>query len=354
VTDLDDAGALRAGDPRGMLAIVASLPQQCRDGYATGLSVGGLPATDGLTAVTYCGMGGSAVAGDILRALYRDRLGIPIDVHRGAALPAYCGPHTLVVCASYSGNTAETLACFREAVRRGCRVIAIASGGTLAAEAGDAGVAVVPAPTGFMPRAALGHLALGALGVLESVGLLPRAADDVDETVEELTALAARLGPHVPRADNPAKELAWQLGDRVPVIWGAEGIGAVAAARWKTQCNENAKLPAWSASLPELDHNEVVGWSSRMGEPFAIIALRHEGESNDAAARFPASLEIARAAGAITETVWGAGRSALARLASLILMGDFVSTYAGLSRGIDPSPIAAIDRLKAALAEAGG
>jgi glucose/mannose-6-phosphate isomerase len=354
VTDLDDAGALAAGDPGGMLAIVAALPDDCRTGYATGLAVQGLPATDGITAVTYCGMGGSAVAGDILRALYRERLGVPLDVHRGSLLPAYCGPHTLVVCSSYSGNTAETLACFREALRRGCRVIAITSGGTLAAEAHGAGLAVVPAPGGFMPRAALGHLAFGALGVLESIGLLPRAADDVGETVDELTALAARLGPHIPRADNPAKELAWQVGDRVPVIWGAEGIGAVAAARWKTQCNENAKLPAWSASLPELDHNEVVGWTHPAGEAFAVIALRHEGEPADAAVRFPLSLDIARESGAVTETVWGAGRSPLARLCSLILMGDFVSTYAGLSRGVDPSPIAAIDKLKAALVEATG
>jgi glucose/mannose-6-phosphate isomerase len=353
VTDLDDLRALSDGDPGGMLATVAALPSQCSEGYSAGRAVPDLPSVDDVTAVTYCGMGGSAVAGDVLRALYRERLGVPFDVSRGSVLPAYCGPHTLVIASSYSGGTAETLACFREAVSRGCRVIAIASGGPMVSEARAGGYAVVPAPPGFMPRAALGHIAFGAIGALEAVGLLPQAASDVEGTVTELTALAGRLGPDVPRASNDAKELAWQIGDRVPVIWGAEGLGAVAAARWKTQFNENAKIPAWCSSLPELDHNEVVGWTRPAGDAFMVIALRHEEEPADVAARFPISLDIAREAGAVTAEEWAAGHSALIRLFSLILMGDFTSTYLGLLRGADPSPISAIERLKAALAEAG-
>jgi glucose/mannose-6-phosphate isomerase len=349
VTDLDDLGALRAGDPGGMLASVAALPADCAAGYAAGLAVGDLPSVDDVTSITFCGMGGSAVAGDVLRALYRERLGVPFDVHRSPTLPAYCAPRTLVIASSYSGTTAETLACFREAVARGCRIIVLSSGGPLASEARDGGYAVIPAPPGSMPRAALGHLAFGAIGALETVGLLPAAAADVDETVRELTALAARLGPDVPRNDNDAKELAWQLGDRVPVIWGADGIGAVAAARWKTQCNENAKMPAWSSALPELDHNEVVGWTRPAGEGAMVVALRHEDEHPEVAARFAPSLGLAREAGAVTAEEWAAGRSSLARLFSLILMGDFTSTYAGLLRGVDPTPVAAIDRLKAAL-----
>jgi glucose/mannose-6-phosphate isomerase len=353
VTDLDDLGALRAGDPGGMLDIVAALPAHAREGYAAGRAVTDLPSVDDVSAVIFCGMGGSAVAGDILRALYRHRLGVPFDVHRSPVLPAYCGPHTFVIASSYSGSTAETLACFREAVVRGCRVIALSSGGPLAAEARQAGYAVVPAPPGFMPRAALGHLAFGAIGALESVGLLPPAAGEVEETVSELTAIAGRLGPEVPRASNDAKELAWQLGDRVPVIWGGEGIASVAAARWKTQFNENAKVPAWASSLPELDHNEVVGWTRPAGDGYMVIALRDEDEHPDVAARFPLSLDIAREAGCVTAEEWAAGRSALARLSSLILMGDFSSTSAALARAADPTPIGAIDRLKTALTEAG-
>ncbi|MBA3690120.1 MAG: bifunctional phosphoglucose/phosphomannose isomerase [Actinobacteria bacterium] len=351
MTDLDDLEVLRGGDPGGMLATVADLPSQCAQGYSSGRGVADLPSVDDVTAVTFCGMGGSAVAGDVLRTLYRERLGVPFDVSRGPTLPAYCGPHTLVIASSYSGETSETLACFREAVSRGCRVIALSSGGTMASEAREGGYAVVPAPSGLMPRAALGHIAFGAISALESVGLVPQAASDVEATVTELTALAGSLGPDVPRDSNDAKELAWRIGDRVPVVWGAEGPGAVAAARWKTQFNENAKIPAWWSSLPELDHNEVVGWTRPTGDPFMVIALRHEDEHTDVAARFPLSLDIAREAGAVTAEQWAAGSSALARLFSLILMGDFTSTYLGLLRGADPSPIAAIVKLKAALAE---
>lgn len=349
---LDDATGLRAGDPGRMLEAVAAIPQNCRQGYAFGLDAPGLPSGDGISAVTFCGMGGSAVAGDVLRTLYRDRLIVPIDVNRGPELPAYCGPHTLVVCSSYSGETAETLSCFRRALERGSRVIAVTSGGTLEALAVRAGLGVVKVPGGFPPRAAFGYIAFSVLGAIEATGLLPPLGTDVEEATSELDKLVERLGPDVPREDNPAKELAWAVGDRVPVVWGAEGFAAVAAARWKTQFNENAKVPAWSSSLPELDHNEVVGWRSPTAESTFVIALRHEGEHPDVAVRFPISLEIVREAGAVTDEVWGAGRTSMARLLSLVLMGDYSTVYHALAHGVDPTPIVAIDRLKAALAGA--
>ncbi len=163
--------------------------------------------------------------------------------------------------------------------------------------------------------------------------------------------MAVALGAERPVADNPAKRMAIAMGDRLPVIWGAEGIGAVAAARWKTQMNENAKVPAWASSLPELDHNEVVGWSDGVGERFYLIVLRHDGEHPDVASRFPLSVEIAQESGVLAGEVWASGRSALSRLLTLVMMGDFTSTYLGLWRGVDPTPIDAIARLKDALAE---
>lgn len=349
--DLDDPGALAAADPGGMLGAVAGLAGQCSEGYRAGLDVEGLPVGDGITAVAFCGMGGSAVAGDVIRVLYAERLRVPIQVVRTPVLPEFCGPHTFVLCSSYSGNTAETLACFEEAVRRGSRVIAVTSGGELARRAREEGVAIVPAPEGFMPRAALGHLALGSLGALEAAGVVPTLAADVEETSGELSALAAALGPEVRVPDNPAKRMAIAMGDRFPVIWGAEGIGAAAAARWKTQMNENAKVPAWASAIPELDHNEVVGWSQGVGERFYLVALRHEGEHPDMAERFPMSIEIAQESGLLAGEVRASGRSALARLLTLVMMGDYTSSYLGLWRGVDPTPVDAIARLKASLAE---
>jgi glucose/mannose-6-phosphate isomerase len=349
IVDLDDSGAVRGHDPSGMLAAIGELGSHCREGYSTGMGASALPDLEDVRGVVFCGMGGSAVAGDVMRSVFRDRLGVPVEVNRSPELPEHAGPHTLVVASSYSGNTSETLAAFREATKRGCRAIVVSSGGTITDEAGEAGAPIVRVPGGFQPRAALGWLAFTALGALEAAGLMPPLAEDVAEAAGEVDARATVCGPGAPTSDNPAKQLAEAIDERIPVIWGAEGIGAAAAARWKTQCNENGKVPAWWASMSELDHNEVVGWTAPFGGKHAVIALRHEAEDPEIAARFPLSLEIAADAGADTHEVWATGRSALARLMSLIALGDFTSAYIGIRKGIDPTPVDVIQRLKAAL-----
>lgn len=349
--DLDDPATLSRADPGGMLDAVTALPDHCREGYRAGREAHDLPDADGVTSILVVGMGGSAVAGDVLGALASPRLGIPVQVVRGGDLPEHCGIHTLVIASSYSGGTAETLAVFEEAVRRGSRLVAIASGGELARRAEELRAGRVAVPAGFMPRAAFGFLTLGVLGALEVMGVVPAVPEDLDEAEGLLREVLEENGPDAPSGRNPAKELARSIGDRVPVVWGAEGIGAVAATRWKTQFNENAKVPAFASEIPELDHNEVVGWSPGRGEGFALIALRHEGEPADVAARFPLSIEIVRASGAAVHEVRARGRSALARLLTLTLQGDLVATYLGIARGEDPSPIEAIAGLKRALAE---
>jgi glucose/mannose-6-phosphate isomerase len=348
--DLDDRAAIARTDAAGMLGTIGDLGAHAAAGYAAGRSVTGLPSIEGVTSIVFCGMGGSAVAGDVLKQTFRDRLIAPVDVNRSPILPAYAGPHTLVIVSSFSGETSETLAAAREAVARGCRVLAITSGGSLGELCADRGIAVAPVPAGFQPRAALGHLTFAMLGALETAGLVPALGADVAETTETLASSAAALGPDVPVASNPAKELAVWLGDRVPVIWGAEGIGAVAAMRWKTQMNENGKVPAWHAAMSELDHNEVVGWTAPYGERHAIIALRSTHEHPELAARFALSADIARAAGAEVREVEAPALGPLASLLALIHVGDFASCYVGLGRGVDPTPVDVITKLKAALA----
>ncbi|MCA1727800.1 MAG: bifunctional phosphoglucose/phosphomannose isomerase [Actinobacteria bacterium] len=343
-------------DPQRMLDAVLSLPEHCRRGYAVGRETPGLPSGDGVTTITVYGMGGSGVSGDLVRSLFRERLAIPIDVVKGPVLPEYCQKDTLVVCSSYSGETAETLSCFEEAARRGCRALAISTGGTLAARAEEASIPLVRIPAEVpVPRAALGFLAFGLLGALEAIGIVPPLESEVQHTVRVLADLAGGFRPDADGVTgNRAAALAESIGDRHPVIWGADGIGAVAAGRWKTQMNENAKVAAWASVLPELDHNEVVGWSAGQGERFFVIALRHEEEHPDVAARFPVSLQIASESGAGHEEVHAEGASPLARLLSLIMTGDATSVYLAYLRGVDPTPIEAIDRIKAALAEEGG
>ncbi len=350
MTDLDDPQALRLADPQSMLEAVLDMPNDCRAAYDSARATEVLPSAEGVTSLTFCGMGGSAVSGDVVRSVFLERLGIPVEVNRSPVLPGHCGSQTLVVCSSYSGNTAETLAAFRAANERGCRVLVVTSGGTIADEAAELGVAIVRVPDGYQPRAALGHLGFASLGALEAMGILPQLRTDVDEAIAEVGAVVAAMGPDVPSADNAAKMLATKIGDRSPVIWGADGIGSVAAARWKTQMNENGKLPAFWSSMSELDHNEVVGWTAPFGERFFVVGLRHDGEDPQLPPRFPLSFDIVRAAGGEVEEVHARGASALARLMSLIIVGDLTSVYLAIGRGVDPTPVPVIERLKATLA----
>ena len=350
MTDLDDPQALRMADPQGMLDAVLGMPNDCRAAYDSARSVEELPSAEGVASVTFCGMGGSAVSGDVVRSVFLERLGLPVEVNRSPVLPEHCDPGTLVVCSSYSGNTAETLSAFRAAMERGCRVLVVTSGGTIADEAAAQGIATVRVPPGFQPRAALGHLGFASLGALEAMGILPPLETDVIEAVAEVRTAITEMGPDVPTADNPAKTLATKIGERFPVIWGADGIGSVAAARWKTQMNENGKVPAFWSSMSELDHNEVVGWTAPFGERFFVVGLRHDGEDPQLAPRFPLSYDIVRAAGGEVEEVPARGASALARLMSLVIIGDLTSVYLAIGRGVDPTPVPVIERLKAALA----
>jgi glucose/mannose-6-phosphate isomerase len=350
VTDLDDPQAIRMADPQGMLEAVLGMPNDCRAAYDSARLVEQLPSAEGVTSVTFCGMGGSAVSGDVVRSVFLERLGLPVEVNRSPVLPEHCGSHSLVVCSSYSGNTAETLTAFRAALGRGCRVLVVTSGGTIADEAAEHGIATVLVPPGFQPRAALGHLGFASLGALETMGILPPLATDVSEAIAEIHAVMGEMGPSISSTDNPAKALATKIGDRSPVIWGADGIGSVAAARWKTQMNENGKLPAFWSSMSELDHNEVVGWTAPFGERYLVVGLRHDGEDPQLAPRFPLSYDIVRAAGGEVEEVAARGTSSLARLMSLVSIGDLTSVYLAIGRGIDPTPVPVIERLKAALA----
>ena len=348
--DLNDPAALAAADPSGMLGAIRRLPDDAESGFGAGLAAGTgeLPRADDLHSVTFCGMGGSAVAGDVMRALFASRLSVPIDTVRSGDLPAHAESRTMVIATSYSGNTAETLAAFTEAVERGCRVIAITSGGELAARAANANVPVVTVPGGGQPRAALGTLAFTTLGLLEALGLVARQQGDVDEAVRVMRGLAAHLGPDEP--SNLAKQLAERIGEKTPVVWGAEGLGAVAAMRWKCQINENGKLPAFAASMSELDHNEIVGWTDGSGEDFFLLTLRHAGEDAEIARRFVLSRELVEGPAQLASfEIEATGSSPLARLFSLIITGDFVSAYLGLGRGIDPTPVEVIESLKRAL-----
>ena len=266
---LDDPGRLRALDPGGTLGQVAGLGRQLRRGYRTAAGPTGLPSGDGVRAVVVCGMGGSGVAGDVLRGLYADRVPIPIVVDKAYALPEFAGPHTLVTALSFSGNTEETLAAYGEAIARGCRVVAVSAGGELAERAGADGVTHVPLPTDVpMPRMAVGDLSASLIGALEAMGLVPAAHEEVEEAASLVDDLAGRLGPDRPLADNVSKELAAWIGERTPVVWGSEGLAEAPAATVPDPGQRERKgagvLRGALRAGPQRDRGMVRGFGARL------------------------------------------------------------------------------------------
>lgn len=349
---LDDREALAATGPRTMLSLAAALGEHLGVGYSTGRDLPAIPSAEGLRAVVLCGMGGSGVAGDVARAVFGSGLSIPVAVVKGYRLPAFCDHDTLVLASSFSGNTDETVSAYREAVARGCRVIAASAGGELAALAEADGVPHLPLPADIpMPRAAFAYLVGGPIGILEALELIPPVGEEVARASALLGTLAERFGPGVPRDQNEAMQLAEWIGDRVPVIWGSEGLGEAAALRWKGQVNENAKGPAWASVLPELDHNEVQGWSEGMGAGHAAIVLRHPGEIPGMPKRIEATIDAVRPSGLDVRQVHAFGSSPLEWLFSLVTMADFATIYLGVLRGRDPMPIPVLTGLKRRLAE---
>ena len=342
---LDDEQALRAGDPSGLLEAFLSMPGQLLPAYRSGAAaiVGG----DQPASIAFCGMGGSGAAGDAVAALLRDVVAIPMSMVRGPTLPGHCGKDALVICLSYSGGTEETLSCYREARKRGCLVAVVAADGPLA-EAAERDGAILARVRGdvSMPRAALGSLVGGLLGLIEAAGIDEPDGEHVREAADVLRSLAGELGPARPTGSNEAKALAAWVGDRTPVIWGSEGLAEPAALRWKAAFNENAKVPAFASALPELTHHEVVGWSEERGGTYALLVLRHDGEHPTMARQLPATLDVVGGSGLEARQVFARGRSKLARLLSLELMADAASTYHALMRGVDPTPIEAIARIK--------
>lgn len=350
---LDTAEAYAEADPTDFLATVEGLPGQLIEAIAIASTAGPLPAAEGITAIAVLGMGGSGISGELCRTLLASRASVPVATIRDYALPAWVGPDTLVFAVSYSGDTEETLAAFDAAESRGARLVAISSGGAITARATAGGHTLVAVPGGLMPRAALGYVGMPALVIADRMGLAPGLAEDLQEACSVVGQRMAECRRTVPAAGNVAKSLAQRLSGTLPLIWGTEGIAGAAAYRWRCQINENAKgFAAW-AVFPELNHNEVVGLYGRAEgrEPIGVVVLRHEAEPARTARRIEATAELIGPSVAFIEEVHARGSSEAARLLDLVCVGDLVSTYLGILQGIDPAPIEAIVRLKAALAE---
>ena len=354
MSNLDDPYVVSETDPLGFLSLVEDFPQQIEDGWLLGKQVNGLPSAKDLDGIVILGMGGSGISGNVLKAALGIGFKLPVRVSKGYGVPGWVGPDTLVFAVSYSGETEETLEAFGRAHAAGARIVTVSAGGTLTRLGEERGCAAVNLKTGLQPRAALGYLSLPLLAVCQGLGIGSYEAD-VAETTELLRRRAGQWNRTVPVSENRAKQIAQSLVGTIPVVYGAEGLGAVAAYRWKCQLNECSKVHAFENSFSEMNHNEVMGWSpmsSQVGVEMALVTLRHPGEHPRIQDRFRVTLPLLADRAAVAVEVRTEARSALARLLDLIYMGDFVATYLAIAGGVNPTTIDLIDRVKEALRDA--
>lgn len=342
-----DALSLKAVDPTNMLDRIRELPIQVLEAWdaVQGLE---LPASYGATAhVAVLGMGGSAIGGDLAGSLARPTCAVPLSVLRDYDLPAWVDQNTLVIASSYSGNTEETLSAFAQARERGCKLVAITTGGKLAAAAEAAGAPVFRVGYQAQPRAALGYSLTPLVGILQLVGLLDDQTPAITEAAQVMQGLQREIDHAVPESRNEAKQMARRLHGQVVVVYGA-GVLTEVARRWKGQINENAKTWAFFESFPELNHNAVLGYEHPrdLSGRLAVVILASASDRPRVTIRQRVTKELLEQSGIAVEHVAARGERPLAQMLSAIHYGDYVSFYLALLNGVDPSHINAINYLK--------
>ena len=347
---LDSPAVVARIDREDMLGRVRDLPRQLAKARQ---AAAGLTLTDrhrSVDLVVVLGMGGSAIGADLVAAAAGERLRVPLIVQRDYHLPSGIGERTLVVAASHSGETIETVTAAAEARARDLPLVVIATGGALGRQAEGEGTPWLRYDEPGQPRAALGwsvgllHELLGAAGLITD-------PDPLGPVVAVLDELLERMGPGVETDANPAKQLAWSLFGRIPVVYGA-GAMAPVARRWKTQFNENAK--AWAAyeSMPEANHNAIEGSINprELADAPFVIEVRDPTETDQITARYRVVEELLGERATNRATVRAEGPSPLARVLSGVAWGDLVSVYLGILYQTDPTPVTLLAMLKERLA----
>jgi glucose/mannose-6-phosphate isomerase len=291
-----------------------------------------------ITNVLICGLGGSGIGGDLVTDLTADQITVPIVVNKGYELPSFADAHTLLILCSYSGNTEETLSCTAQAVERGLKPVCVASGGRLKEIALQHGFDFIEVPGGFPPRTTLGFGSTILFYILDQFAL-------IDFTVsEEITSVSEFLTREQAGIKVAALALAKQLKGKAVIAYVENRIGSV-ALRLKQQINENAKSPCWSNVVPELNHNELVGWKVK-NDTLAAVFLRTDFENKRNVLRFDFIKPTVAASVHAVHEVRAKGATLLEQYFYLVHFGDWMSYYMALEQGQDSIEVHAIDKLK--------
>lgn len=342
-------------DTDGMFALAAGFPEQVEKAFDDSRSISGLPQREEISNVVVIGMGGSGIAGDVLQAVASPVLPVPVTVVKHYECPHFVDESSLVFAVSGSGNTEETIEAATDAALAGAKMVVVTGGGELGRLAEAWHAPLIGVPDVPWPRAAFGGMAVPLVAALWRMGLVPGFDVQLERAIEQLKWRRDQL---TSQADgSPAAELARRIGSSVPLLHGGGAIGTVAALRWKSQVNENAKRLAFMSTQPELCHNEVCGWTDApkaSAEHLVLVALRHDGEHPQVGRRFDITAELARPYVSDVLEVRAQGEGDLAQLLDLCYFGDYVSLWLAGFAGVDPGPIDVLMRMKRQLSGAAG
>jgi len=354
---VDDSRFLRSVDKSNMLELCLRTNELCNDAIALARRfklprrvqvsnnrqiLFGKPKN-----IIVAGMGGSAIGGDVLHDWLSTRVSVPVEVCRDYYLPAYANDETLVFIVSYSGETEETLSSLLDAVKRKCMVIVVASGGTLISFAQRLHLPCITVRGGLQPRVAVPYLFFPLAVAMERIGLVSNIAKELEETSKVLEMLAKKNAPKVPLKANFAKKLAWELRSTIPVVYGFRQYRAV-AVRFKSELNENSKIPAKWECFPELNHNDIVGWEAaeKLTKKLTVVLIRDEDEPPEIRNRIEATKKLSLSKARRVLEIEAKGKSMLAKMFSVLFLGDITSVYLSILLNVDPSPVKIITAMK--------
>jgi glucose/mannose-6-phosphate isomerase len=343
-------------DPSGMLGLARSFPDHMEDAWRIGGAFLPHIAAGDYRQVVVCGMGGSAIGGDMVRSFFGDRLRSPLLSVRDYRVPAHVGDGSLVIMSSYSGNTGETLSAYESIRDRGATVVAVSGGGKLEACCREDGIPFCTIPGGMPPRAAIAYSFFPMLRILRAADAAEFDDAEFDEALQSARRLADEYAPT--QTENAAADLALALKGNLPFVYSGPGLVQAIARRWACQFNENSKSPAHFAHFPELNHNEIVGWrKGGAGDLYGrVVVLSLEDEDDHEMTRHQTEIGLgieAPLAAAVRRFNGGSG-GRLSRMISLLMLGDFASIYLAYLYGVDPTPVENIDYLKKRLGELPG
>ena len=350
---LDDDNLISKIDKKGMLDTVASFPDQIISSKNI-VDSSKLDSIFKIDNIVISGMGASAISGDIVRSLLRDRFDIPIYVSRKYDLPKWTNKNTLLISQSYSGNTEETLSTFKHAWQKKCKIISISSGGKLEELSKNRNVPFIKIPSGIQPRSATGYLLFSTIYALKSVGILQIDMDhEIQAAIEITKEVSKENKKDVNKKNNLSKQIAEKIHNTIPQVYGWE-IYTPIAKRWCTQFNENSKIICRYDEVSECNHNDIVGWSAdpEVSKQFSCVLFRdHELESIYITKRLDFMKKLFDDVAANVIEIPIRGKKKLAKMMYSMYLGDFISCYLAILRKIDPTPIDAILELKSELSK---